>query len=193
MKKIITTLFVAAAVCISPLLLSGAEKTPVDFEKINKVAAILKEAHTLDMEGKSVKSKKKKDEGIKILNAMFKDGKVISTNGKCYFKKINNDRYLRSFILSCGEDYANTKISFNFKTKDDDAFSGEFSNFMTKRDGHTSDNVLEKFEDASTFSGKIQIYKSYADNTYSVISSDDKIEITIKCKVLSLKSINVEE
>jgi len=195
MKKILTTMIIVAAISISPLFLSGADKTPIDFGKINKAIALFQEAHSFETEGKTVKAKRKTDEGFKILNILFSHDKIITADKKCYFVKVKNYDNRKRIMLSCSDGNIDTKVKvyFEFMGKDDGNDWGDFSNFM-KKDGFTSNSIIEKYEDDfMEFTGKIQLYKAYVGETYKFDTFGSKSDIIIKCKVLAVKPITVVE
>ena len=187
MKKIITLLFAAAAVCSFPLFLSSADKTPVDFSQLNKAIVLFKEAAALQNDGQSVKSEKKRNEAYKIIDTIFKKGKTITAAEGCYFRKVRHE--VNMLELSCGDDMLEDggKLVFEFNTTMD-RIGGVKKNL-------TPDSVVEVFEGAQNFTGKIQILENKDGSKHAITIydiGDRRIDVNVHCKILSLKAFDAE-
>ena len=183
MKKIIITLVLLGALGFAPFVLTGAAKMHLDFQKFNKAISLLKESESLMREGKSVKSDKKKKEVDKILNAVFRGGKVITIGNNCSLKK--NQYQNRWLELSCDESPLEKggRVIFVFKAPNDSMLDPKHS--ITKA------AVVEVYEEKSqSFTGKVKLVSDFTKRAYSLDSFSSKdIPIMVKCVLLSLKPI----
>ncbi len=200
MKKLLAVLPVITALFVSPLFLTGAAKTPVDFAQINKAVSLLNEAYSLNEEGKTVKSKKKKDEADKILNSIFTDGKTITANEGCSFTNYKYNNPDRQLELSCTSSYLGkkTELTFIFMSKDD-AENG-LSYGYADRTHPTPNKIIEIIEeqDRSTeYTGKIKVTKRKYQSAWSIWNggmcyAGGDCNIVVTCKIDSLTPIKGE-
>ena len=201
MKKLLAALSVITALFVSPLFLTGATKTPVDFAQINKAVSLLNEASSLDEDGKTVKSKKKKDEADKILNSIFANGKTITANKDCSFTKYEYNKPDRHLELSCTSSYLGekTKLTFLFISKDD--AENSLSSGYADSTHPTPNKIIEKMEEqenSTEYTGKIKLTKSSLHQSAWSIWNGGKCraggdcDIVVFCKIDSLTPIKGE-
>jgi len=162
---------------------------PIAFEKINKIYYLAEDANKFENDGLSIKAKKADEEIKNILNSIFINKKEINSTKECIFIRDTFNRETfgsanRYFKFSCYN--PPTKARFQFQI-----FSESDTN---DKSIITSNKIIEKFEEASQFVGKIIIlnYSSYG--RIKSYSFDRKLgfgpELTIYCKIVSLSSID---
>ena len=163
MKKIIILL--SAFVCFGFTLLQGEPKFPLNISNVVKAISLYNKSEQLSADEKYLESRDIRHEAEAILDDILAEGKIISTNSSCSFKKNNEEQ----FFLTCK----------NFELKNSIVF--EFSEI--------SESILEKYQNLDTgdlFNGKIEIVK---DDLWGAYTYKGLSELVVYCKILSLAPI----
>ena len=160
MKKIVILL--SAFVCFTVVLLQGETKYPFNVPGVINAVSLYNRSEQLSAVEKYSESKKAKSEAESILDEIFAEGKVISSNSTCSFKKGGKEL----FYLSCK----------NFELKNAIAF--EFTD--------PTEPILELYQNIKSgdlFNGEIEIA---SDGTWGTYYYRGLSELIIFCKLLSI-------
>ena len=197
MKKILTALTLTASIVYAPYILTGAAKSPVDFEKLEKAVKLHRESITVNYHNQ--KERDKADAEVqKILISVFKKGKTLTADRACYFKKIKPERYdtfdqNRNFTLSCVPEYSPVRLMFQFIAESEASF--------IPRKVITENRYTKIFEDVenTAFTGKIEFVDDKSQYTglgYGIDINrynETTTQMVVMCKILSLKPVKVSD
>ena len=163
MKKIIFILF--AFICFGFILLQGETKYPFNVPDVVKAISLYNKCEQLSADEKYLESRDVRSESEAILDEIFTEGKVISSNSVCSFKKKGEEQ----FYLSCK----------NFELKNSIVF--EFIDPIESILGK-----YQKIKSGDPFNGEIEIVK---DNTWGTYKYMGLSELVIYCKIVSISAI----
>jgi hypothetical protein len=163
MKKIMFIL--SAFICFGFILLQGESKYPFSVPDVVKAISLYNKCEQLSANEKYLESKEVRIEAEAILDEIFTEGKIISSNSVCSFKKGGDEQ----FYLFCK----------NFELKNSIVF--EFIDPI--------ESILGKYQNikrGDLFNGEIEITK---DDTWGTYKYKGLSELIIYCKILSLSPI----
>ncbi|MBP7582411.1 MAG: hypothetical protein KBA61_00140 [Spirochaetes bacterium] len=166
-------------------------KQVIDFDKLNKVFYLAKDANEYQEKGLSIKAKKADQEIRHILDSIFVNGKQISSTDSCLFVRDTFKRETlggenRYFRLNCYE----SPITHTENYKKNRIFFKIFSQAeINTQHNATSSAIIEKFEESKLFSGKIIITKVAYFGPEATYSFNRQLgfgpELEVFCKIVS--------
>lgn len=169
-KMVIISLII---ICIGSVVMGQS----FDFIPLEKALGLVSQSYQLGREYKYVKAKRIQNEAAKILELIFKDGRIIDAE----FERRQSDTHSFTFY---GLKKYDPQVEFHFKVY--------YKEQIVLDSIKTSNDLLETLQDCTRFKAKIKIGKKLKGSDIKPYEIS-MLGIDVDCKILSITPNLTEE